>query len=95
MQSDNRFLDDAARVASGALGALAGVRREIEQLARHQLERVLATMNLVTREEFETVRLMAAKARAEQEELVARVAALEAALASRGEPAPALPDDRR
>jgi BMFP domain-containing protein YqiC len=87
MQSDNRFLDDAARVASGALGAFTGVRRELEQLARHQIERVLATMNLVTRDEFETVKAMAAKARAGQEELGAKVAALEAALAERDRPA--------
>ena len=52
MQSDNRFLDDAAKLASGALGTLVGVRREIEQLARAQLERMLASMNLVSRDEF-------------------------------------------
>jgi BMFP domain-containing protein YqiC len=87
MQSDNRFLDDAARVASGALGAFTGVRRELEQLARHQIERVLATMNLVTRDEFETVKAMAAKARSEQEAMAVRMAALEAALAERDRPA--------
>jgi BMFP domain-containing protein YqiC len=90
MQSDNRFLDDAARVASGALGAFTGVRRELEQLARHQLERVLATMNLVTRDEFEAVKAMAAKARSEQEAMAVRIAALEAALAGR-DAAPAKP----
>jgi BMFP domain-containing protein YqiC len=84
MQSDNRFLDDAARLAGGALGTLAGVRREIEQLARAQLERILANMNLVGRDEFEAVKAMAAKARSEQEDLAERVAALEAALANSG-----------
>ena len=78
MQSDNRFLDDAARLAGGAIGTLAGLRREIEALARQQVERLLARMDLVTRDEFDAVKEMAAKARAEQEDLAARLAALEA-----------------
>ena len=78
MQSDNRLFDDAAKLAGGAIGTLAGLRREIEALARQQVERLLARMDLVTRDEFEAVREMAAKARAEQEDLTVRLAALEA-----------------
>ena len=78
MQTDNPLLDDLARVASGALGALTGMRGEIEARVRDQLERVLARMDMVTREEFEAVREMAAKARGEQEKLLARIAILEA-----------------
>jgi BMFP domain-containing protein YqiC len=78
MQTDNPLLDDLARVASGALGALTGMRGEIEARVRDQLERVLARMDMVTREEFEAVREMAAKARGEQEKLLARIADLEA-----------------
>ncbi len=78
MQSDNRFFDDAAKLAGGAIGTLAGLRREIEALARQQVERLLARMDLVTRDEFEAVKEMAAKARAEQEDLAVRLAALEA-----------------
>jgi BMFP domain-containing protein YqiC len=80
MQSQNRFFDDMARVASGAVGALAGVRSEIEARFRDQLERVLAGMDLVSREEFEATRAMAAKAREEQEQLLRRVETLEARL---------------
>ena len=83
MQSDNRFFDDAAKLASGALGTLVGLRREVEALVRQQLERLLGRMELVNRDEFEAVREMAAKARDTQEELIARVAALEAAPAKR------------
>ena len=82
MQSQNRFFDDVARVASGALGALSGVKGEVEARVREQLERVLAGMDLVTREEFEAVKAMAAKARSEQEDLSRRVAALEAQVAA-------------
>jgi BMFP domain-containing protein YqiC len=90
MQSQNRFFDDLARVANGAVGALSGVRSDIEARFRDQLERILAGMDLVSREEFEAVKAMAAKARAEQEELLQRIAALESRLAENGKP-PARP----
>jgi BMFP domain-containing protein YqiC len=78
MQSENRFFDDLARVASGALGAVAGLRTEMETLFKQRFERLLADMDLVQREEFDAVKAMAARARAEQEDLALRVAALEA-----------------
>jgi BMFP domain-containing protein YqiC len=81
MQSQSRFFDDLARVAAGAAGAQSGVRGEIEARARDQLERVLAGMDLVGREEFEAARAMAAKARDEQERMLRRVEELEARLA--------------
>ena len=87
MQSQNRFFDDMARVASGAMGALSGVRGEIEARFRDQLERILAGMDLVSREEFEAVKAMAAKAREEQEVLQQRIAELEARLGERGQDA--------
>ncbi len=80
MQTQNRLLDDLARVASGALGVASGMRDEIEARLRDQFERVLVGMDLVTREEFDAVKAMAAKAREEQETLAQRVAALEARL---------------
>ena len=82
MQTDNRLFDDIARAASGALGALSGVRSEIESQLRGFMERWLKSQDLVTREEFEVVREMAARARAENEVLAAKVAALETAMAA-------------
>jgi BMFP domain-containing protein YqiC len=82
MQSQNRFFDDLARLAAGAVGALSGVKSEVETRVREQFERLLAGMNLVDRDEFEAVKAMAAKARAEQEDLATRLAALEARLAA-------------
>lgn len=79
MLGDRRIFDDMARVANGAAGAFGGLRSRFEGELRDQVERLLARMNLVTREEFEVVAL-ARNARAEQEALVERVAALEAAL---------------
>ena len=83
MQSRNPLLDDLARVAAGAVGAISGVRGEIEARFRDQLERILAGMDLVGREEFEAVKAMAAKAREEQDVLLRRIAELEARLAQR------------
>ena len=83
MQTENRLLDDLARVASGALGVAAGMRAEVEARLRDQFERVLGQLDLVTREEFDVVKAMADKAREEQEVLAARLAELEAGLASR------------
>jgi len=77
MQTRNKLFDDAARLAGGAVGTFAGVRREMESLARQQFERLLSSMDLVTREEFDAVREMAVKARTEQEAMAIRLAALE------------------
>lgn len=78
MQTQNPFLDDLARMAGGALGALSGLKAEIEALVRQQFERFMAGADMVPRDEFEAVRALAIKARSEQEDLEVRVAALEA-----------------
>ena len=80
MQTENRFFDDLARVAGGAMGALNGMRAEVEILFQQRLERVIADMNLVTREEFEIVEAMAAKARQETTDLSTRIETLEKAV---------------
>ena len=76
----NRILDEFAKLMTDAAGAAQGVRREVETAFRGQAERVLNSMEIVQREEFEAVREMALKARAENEKLAARVAELEAQL---------------
>jgi BMFP domain-containing protein YqiC len=81
MQIDNKLFDDLARMAAGAAGTAIGVRDEIEAQVRQQAERLLSRMDLVTRDEFEAVREMASQARAEQEAMAERLAALEQRLA--------------
>ena len=83
MQTQNPFLDDLARMAQGVVGGLSGLKQEIDARLREQLERALGRMDLVSREEFEVVKAMAAKARDEQEAMVERLAALEARLAAK------------
>jgi BMFP domain-containing protein YqiC len=79
-QSTNRLLDDLAKLMTDAAGAAQGVRQEVEGVMRAQAERILKTMDVVTREEFEAVKAMAEKARAENERLENRIAALYAEL---------------
>lgn len=82
MQTDNRILDDLAKLATNAVGAATAMRQEVEARIKAQLERLLVDMNLVTRDDYEAVKEMAAKARAEQESLTERVARLEAEVAA-------------
>ena len=82
MQTENRLFDDLARVASGAINTLGGVREEIELRFKERLERLAAEMDLVTREEFDAVQAMAVKARAEQEAQKMRLDRLEERLAA-------------
>ena len=95
MQTQNRLLDDLARVANGAIGTLSGVKAEIETLVRQRLDAMLANMDLVTREDFDVVKAMATKAREEQEALAERVAKLEAAVAKPARPARKKPAPRK
>ncbi len=77
-QTDNPFLDGMARIFTDAAGAAKSVRDEIDTVVKQRLERLVADMDFVPREEFEAVKAMAAKARTENEALAARIAALEA-----------------
>jgi BMFP domain-containing protein YqiC len=88
----HRILDEFAKLMTDAAGAAQGVRREVEQAFRAQTEKLLGSMEIPQREEFEAVREMAAKARAENLSLAAKVEALEARLAvleARSEPSAA------
>ena len=77
----NRLFDDFAKLMTDAAGVAQGVRREAETAMRHQAERILADMDFARRDEMEVLREIALKARAENEALAERVAALEAKLA--------------
>jgi BMFP domain-containing protein YqiC len=79
-QTSNRLFDEMARLMGDAASVAQGVRREAETVFRTQMERFVADMDLVKREEFDVVKEMASKARTENEELKARIAQLEAQL---------------
>lgn len=82
MSGRGHFLDEISRLMTDAASAAQGLGREAQVMARTQIDRAIADMNLVRREEFEAVRDMAVRARRENEALSSRLAALEARLPS-------------
>lgn len=79
MQSENRIFDDLAKMINGIAGTVAGAGREAEAAMRERAKEFVGRMDFVSREEFEAVKQMAAKARAEAEALKARLDKLEGA----------------
>lgn len=93
MQTENPFLDGLAKFFTDAAGAANSLRSEIDTFVRQRLEKLVADMDFVPREEFEAVKAMAAKARTENERLAARLAEVESRLgvapeSSKSSPAP-------
>ena len=83
VQTTNRIFDEMAKLMNDAAGVASGVRKEVETIFQAQAERILRNLDVVTREEFEAIKEMAAKAREENERLSARVAELELKLRAR------------
>ncbi len=78
MQTRNKVLDDLGQLMTNAMGVAQGAKDEAETAINGLVDRWLADRDLVTREEFDAVRAMAEKARAENATLSARLDALEA-----------------
>jgi BMFP domain-containing protein YqiC len=81
MQSEKRIFDDLAKVLNGVAGTVAGMGREAEASMRERAREWAGGLDLVSREEFDAVKTLAANARAEAD-------ALEAALKAKGGAAP-------
>ncbi len=77
IKPDSRFFDDLAKVATGAVGALSGVRGQIRQEIRSQINKFIVEMDFVPREDFEIVEAMVREARLQNQRLEARLANLE------------------
>ena len=82
--TSSRVFDELAKLMTNAAGAAQGVRREVDTLVQGQVERVLNSLDVVKRDEFEAVREMAQKAREENERLNARLAEIEKQLTGLG-----------
>jgi BMFP domain-containing protein YqiC len=93
MQSQNRIFDDFVKVMNGAAGTIAGMTREAQTAMQERMREWVGGLDLVSREEFDAVKAMAAAAREESQALKLRVEALEAALA--GTAAKAAPKARK
>ena len=77
MKTENRFFDEMAKMATGAVGAFAGVREQIQAEIKSQINRFIVEMDFVPREDFEIVEAMAREARLENKKLAGRLDALE------------------
>lgn len=77
MQSENPIIADFVKIANSAAGTMAGMGREARENAREKMREAMGGMDFVTREEFETVKAMAQKAREQADALEARLAELE------------------
>ncbi|OZA94209.1 MAG: hypothetical protein B7X57_02295 [Erythrobacter sp. 34-65-8] len=80
MQSQNPMIADFVKLLNGAAGTFAGMTREARESARERIRETMGGMDFVSREEFDAVKAMAAKAREENEKLAERLAVLEAKL---------------
>lgn len=80
MQSENPLIADFVKLMNSAAGTLAGMTREARDSARERVKEAMGGLDFVSREEFDAVKDMAARARAENEELKARIDALEVQL---------------
>lgn len=58
MNQGSKIFDDLGKFMNEAAGLADGVRREIETTIRAQMERFVADMDLVKREEFDVLREM-------------------------------------
>jgi BMFP domain-containing protein YqiC len=81
MQSENPLVADLVKLANAAAGTFAGMTREVRDGARERMREAFGGIDFVSREEFDAVKDMAARAREDSERLAERVAALEARLA--------------
>lgn len=79
MADQNPLLDDMAKLVTGAIGAAQSAGEEARTAMRSQADRMVASMDLASREEIEALKLLARKALDRVEELEARVDALERA----------------
>nr|WP_298928914.1 accessory factor UbiK family protein [uncultured Erythrobacter sp.] len=78
MQSENPIIADFVKLANSAAGTMAGMTREAREGARERMREAMGGMDFVSREEFDTVKAMAQKAREQADALEAKVAELEA-----------------
>ena len=88
MQSENRLFEDLVKMMNGAAGTFAGMGREAEASMRDKMREWVGGVDMISRDEFEAVKAMAATARDENEALKKRIAALEAAAKPKAPKAP-------
>ncbi|MFD2264805.1 accessory factor UbiK family protein [Lacibacterium aquatile] len=77
MIGQGRLFEDMSKVAGGAMGALSGLRGEVETMIKARVEKVASEMGLARQDEVDAALAMASKAREAEESMADRLAALE------------------
>ena len=78
MTQSSKLFDELGKLMNNAAGVADGVRREIETVVKSQLERLIADMDLVKREDFDALRELVQTQSAVLKALKAEVDALKA-----------------
>ncbi len=76
MTQGSKIFDELGKLMNNAAGVADGVRREIETAVKSQLERLVADMDLVKREDYDALRELVQAQSAELKELKAAVESL-------------------
>jgi BMFP domain-containing protein YqiC len=71
MQNQNQMFEDLSRLLSSIGGTMAGAGREAEAKMKERFREAVGGIDMVSREEFEAVKAMAAETKAELERLKA------------------------
>ena len=76
MTQGGKIFDELGKLMNNAAGVADGVRRQIETAVKSQLERLVADMDLVKREDYDALRELVQAQSAELKELKAAVETL-------------------
>ena len=69
MKKNNKIFSDLSKLVGSAVSTTTGIKDELVQLIKMQVEGVMMRMDFVKREEFEIVRKIAIQNKKELEEL--------------------------
>ena len=77
MQTRNKIFDDLSELMTNALGVAQGAKDEADTAVRGVIDRWIADKDLVSREEFEVLKIMFEKLGKENADLKSRIEILE------------------
>lgn len=76
MTQGSKIFDELGKLMNNAAGVADGVRREVDTMVKAQLERMVADMELVKREDFDALRELVQTQDTEIQALRAEIASL-------------------
>ena len=78
MTQGSKIFDELGKLMNNAAGVADGVRREVDTMVKAQLERLVADMELVKREDFDALRELVQTQDTEIQALKAEIESLKA-----------------